>query len=541
MKRDLKAIFEREISSNRVEKSFPLFIKKLLDDNIIYNFLFEQFKEAPLIHDFDSYLELNNKDSDKVRVQYYDFINEHVDGVLDPCCYINNLQETHLIKLSKELEKIFIDMQKYVIKNRDNSEDTTNVFDIKQSEVYAFDFYSRIKTIDNHYVKEKIFQYFISEDENIYFVFEYCIDNRYNNINESEKWRSLKRNFNLDLYRLMRETFQKITASHLTLNHDDSKIAEKGTLTNFNLLLKELKRLNLILDECFLLPSIGKVKADEAPKELDKTFKKVDYIGIIPTSENYLRELQSDAVNEIMMLNKVQLQNCLNRLNSFSTFSNFYKFWGKFYVKYSEGKSDGRDLFDLRMTLEGYFSVDYPENAILDIDFIHNLQDEIFLKDAVLDGLIYQIKEIINPNHKTESENLKNIEVTKSINDKVNLKTTFLVPEWALIAYFAITDCNFGSELKHLTKKRKAFLQAHKVHGLITTENSFNTNYSEMKNSLCNNNKKEKHTIIIAKNNMCRLNKILPFITEHYPSAIESVKIAISDEIYFIDNQHLAN
>lgn len=175
-------------------------------------------------------------------------------------------------------------------------------------------------------------------------------------------------------------------------------------LENFNTLLKELRRLDLIVEDSFFIPNIGKVKSSEAPLGLDRSFKKIALIDILSTDRNYLRELQSDAVNDIMMLKKEQLENCLNRLNSFDTFSQFYKFWGGFYVKYSKGECDNRDLFYFKMTLEGYFTVRYPENGELSFDFIHDLQDEIFLKNGVLHGLIFQINEILNPNIKEDTQ-----------------------------------------------------------------------------------------------------------------------------------------
>lgn len=168
-------------------------------------------------------------------------------------------------------------------------------------------------------------------------------------------------------------------------------------LNNFNLFLKEIKRLNLIEEDSYFVPNIGIVKANEAPAGLSNSFQKIKLIDIVPTKENYLKDLQSDAINEIMLLNKDQLQNCLNRLKSFDTFSRFYKFWGGFYVKYTKNEFDNRDLFDLQMKLEGYFTVEYPKNAQIHFDFIHDLQDEIFLKDGYLDGLVHQIDEILNP------------------------------------------------------------------------------------------------------------------------------------------------
>ena len=435
MKRELKVIFDREISSNRIEKKYPLFLKKLLDDELIYNFLFEQFKEAPLIHDFDSYLELYYKESLNVRDLYNDFINKHLVGVLDSSCYINNLQATELIKLSKKLEKIFIDMQNYVIINVNDIEDRNKVFDIKQSEVYAYDFHSRINVIDNSYVQEKLFDVFLSNDENIYLILQYCGDNRYNDKNDSEKWRSLKRNFNLELYKLIKESSQQTAVSNLPLEQNNLKNIEKGTLPNFDMLLKELKRLNLIVENCYLVPGVGKVKVSEAPKGLEKTFKALDLLSVTLTDKNYLRDLQSDAINEIMLLDAEQLEKCINRLKSFNTFKKLYEYWGAFYIKFVNNEYDNRDLLDLEMNIEGYFSVNYPKYAQVNWDFVHDLQDEIFLKNGILDGLIYQIEQIVNPSHEKELENLKAKEFTNSINDFVKSKERKYTAKENALAY----------------------------------------------------------------------------------------------------------
>ncbi|MCI0922281.1 hypothetical protein [Sphingobacterium rhinopitheci] len=413
MKRNLKMLFDREISSNRVDKSFPLFLKKLLGDSVIYNYLFEQFKRAPLIHDFDSYLELYSNESVKATDLLNDFINKHLDEVLDPSCYINNLHETQLIKLSKELDKVFIDMQKYVIDDINSSEDKNKIFDIKQSEVFAYDFYSRIMAVDNLYVREKFFQYFLSEDNNIYFEIQYCINNKYNDRIDSEKWRSLKRNFNLNLNKLIT---RNLTSSSSEI---DSTVSSRGSISNFNLLLKELKRLNLIVENCYLVPGVGKVKVSEAPKGLEKTFKAVDLLSVTLTDKNYLRDLQSDAINEIMLLDDEQLEKCMNRLISFNTFKKLYEFFGTFYVKFINNEYDNRDLFDLEMCLEGYFSVNYPENSEVNWDFVHELQDEISLKNGILNGLIYQIEQMTNTSHQKEFEELKKTEAKASINDGV--------------------------------------------------------------------------------------------------------------------------
>lgn len=173
--------------------------------------------------------------------------------------------------------------------------------------------------------------------------------------------------------------------------------------------------------------------------------------------------------------------------------------------------------------------------------FIHNI---IFYQAAILLSEYYFIKNFYFESIVKDWEKyfatqfFEHVDYYRHNNQlKINdLNEEFSVKEWALIAYFAMTDCEFGKGLNQ-NNKRKKFLEVHKVHGLSSTEKSFNTKYSEVKNSLYIINNGNRHTTLLAKNNINRLNKILPFITINYPKALKAVEYAKEEENYYIDNQ----
>ncbi|UGU17712.1 hypothetical protein LS482_07495 [Sinomicrobium kalidii] len=165
-------------------------------------------------------------------------------------------------------------------------------------------------------------------------------------------------------------------------------------MENFNLFLNEIKRLEINAIEYRYLEGAGWVKASDYP-QLPKNLKKSFWWELTAIDERKLKELQSNAVNDIMLLKTKKLQRCLKRLDIIKSFSAFYDFIKKFYVKFLENKYDGRDVTDFKLELEGCFTVNVPEKGNFDIHFLGELQDQVFYKHALLDGLKYQIEQLL--------------------------------------------------------------------------------------------------------------------------------------------------
>lgn len=165
-------------------------------------------------------------------------------------------------------------------------------------------------------------------------------------------------------------------------------------MENFNLFLNKIKRLEINVVEYRYSEGVGWKSVNEYPN-LPNNLKKSYWWELPLLNENELKELQSNAVNEVMLLTTELLQNCLKRLEEINYFSVFYDFIKKFYVKFLENKYDGRDVTDFKLELEGCFTVNVPEKGNFDIHFLGELQDQIFYKHALLDGLKYQIEKLL--------------------------------------------------------------------------------------------------------------------------------------------------
>lgn len=165
-------------------------------------------------------------------------------------------------------------------------------------------------------------------------------------------------------------------------------------MKDFNRFLNEVKRLNITAVEYKYLDGaqwIPTIKHPNLPNNLKKSY----WWELAPLNENELKEIQSNAINEVMSWETEQLQRCLKRLEIIKSFSVFYDFIKGFAPKFYEGKHNGIDVSDFQLKLEGCFTVNVPEKGSFDIKFLNDLQEQIFIKHAYLDGLKHQIEQLL--------------------------------------------------------------------------------------------------------------------------------------------------
>lgn len=164
-------------------------------------------------------------------------------------------------------------------------------------------------------------------------------------------------------------------------------------MNKYNEFLNEIKQLNIEVAEYCFLNGAGWVKSKDYP-ELPTGLKKKYRWNLTALKESELKMLQSSAINELALLSEDQMQMQLKRLDFINEFDRFFDFVKQFYVKFEKNNCTGLDISDFKMKLESCFYCEIPEKGNLDIDFLNELLNDLFIKSAIFDGLKYQLKQL---------------------------------------------------------------------------------------------------------------------------------------------------
>lgn len=160
--------------------------------------------------------------------------------------------------------------------------------------------------------------------------------------------------------------------------------------------LKEVKKLDIKVVEYFYLDGFGWIKAkdlDNVPKNVKKTF----YWELGTLNESRLKELQSDAVSELALLDNDQLERQLKRLDLLNEFETFHNFIKTFYVKAVDNTYNGLDISDFKLLLEQCFYVEIPDKGNINVEFLTELINQVYFKSSLLNGLKNQTINLLPP------------------------------------------------------------------------------------------------------------------------------------------------
>lgn len=189
-----------------------------------------------------------------------------------------------------------------------------------------------------------------------------------------------------------------------------------------NKFLKEIRQINIEAVEYVFFEGVGWEKNIDF-EDLPKTLKKRSFWELENLNEEKLKKLQSDAINELSLLSDDQLKRYLKRLDLINEFQIFFDFIKSFYVKFEDNKHNSLDVFDFKKKLEEFFYTKLPNTGEFEIYFLEGLQDQLFFKSSILDGLKWQIEyllgfetEPLTP-QQPEATDLNNTSTTKK--DKV--------------------------------------------------------------------------------------------------------------------------
>lgn len=169
----------------------------------------------------------------------------------------------------------------------------------------------------------------------------------------------------------------------------------------YNKFIKKVKKINIEVSEYRFLEGAGWVKAKDFDN-LPNNLKKAYYWELESLNENKLKQLQSDAVNELSLLSDDQLKKTLKRLDFLNEFERFNEFIKSFYVKVDNNTYNGLDVSDFKILLDKCFYVDVPNKGNISIDFLTKLTDQIFLNSGLLDGLKWQIENLLTKQEQTK-------------------------------------------------------------------------------------------------------------------------------------------
>lgn len=164
----------------------------------------------------------------------------------------------------------------------------------------------------------------------------------------------------------------------------------------YNKFIKKVKKTNIEVSEYRFLDGAGWIKSKDYDN-LPNNLKKAYYWELENLNEDKLKQLQSNAVNELSLLNDEQLKKTLKRLDLLNDFERFNEFIKSFYVKVDNNTYNGLDVSDFKILLDQCFYVDVPNNGNISIEFLTELTDQFFFKSSLLDGLKWQIENLLEP------------------------------------------------------------------------------------------------------------------------------------------------
>lgn len=164
----------------------------------------------------------------------------------------------------------------------------------------------------------------------------------------------------------------------------------------YNKFIKKVKKTNIEVSEYRFLDGAGWIKSKDYDN-LPNNLKKAYYWELENLNEDKLKQLQSNAINELSLLNDEQLKKTLKRLDLLNEFERFNEFIKSFYVKVDNNTYNGLDVSDFKILLDQCFYVDVPNNGNISIEFLTELTDQFFFKSSLLDGLKWQIENLLEP------------------------------------------------------------------------------------------------------------------------------------------------
>jgi hypothetical protein len=106
-----------------------------------------------------------------------------------------------------------------------------------------------------------------------------------------------------------------------------------------------------------------------------------------------LRQLQQNALTELLTFDKVAIQNQLARMDQIK--QRFEKFWKIYTGKVTEFKNSTMDEQLFIENIKGLFIVPKFPDGHITLDFILDLQSAVMYKDAYLYGFVEQVKLIL--------------------------------------------------------------------------------------------------------------------------------------------------
>lgn len=224
----LNNIFDKALT--RVQE--PIFLKNLiLADSKLYDYVFEQFKQAPLIADWTTFLEYYYEEynlselyedhrkieserphdgiarfysstpyENQIRVLHEKFLDLLVNEGLETKFFIPDLSKTLLFIVGTKIESCIKDLQNIVNINLSD--------ELEQTKIFAKTILLEILKINDSYINEHLITQVIEDDENIPLMMRGVLDKHYNKneyTRDCESWRRIKRNFNY----FLNEDFQK--------------------------------------------------------------------------------------------------------------------------------------------------------------------------------------------------------------------------------------------------------------------------------------------------------------------------------------------
>lgn len=243
----LNNIFDKAL--NRIKE--PIFLKNLiLEDSKLYDYVFEQFKQAPLIADWTTFLEYNYEEYNlselyeshrkieserphdgiarfysstpyekQIRVLHEKYLELLVNDSLATKFFIPNLSKTLLFIVGNNIESCIKDLQNIV---NINSSD-----ELEQTKIFAKTILLEIFKINDSYIKERLITQVIDDDENIPLMMRGVVDEHYNKneyTKDCESWRRIKRNLNF----FLSEELAKIQETEIVSYNKTSVMKNKG-------------------------------------------------------------------------------------------------------------------------------------------------------------------------------------------------------------------------------------------------------------------------------------------------------------------------
>lgn len=215
----LNTIFDKALI--RIEE--PIFLKNLiLEDSKLYDYVFEQYKQAPLIADWTKFLEYNYEEynlselyeahrkieserphdgiarfysstpyENQIRVLHEKYLDLLVNESLDTKFFIPDLSKTLLFIVGTNIESCVKDLQNIVNINLSD--------ELEQTKIFAKTILLEIFKINDSYINERLITQVIDHDENIPLMMRGVLDKHYNKneyTRDCESWRRIKRNLN---------------------------------------------------------------------------------------------------------------------------------------------------------------------------------------------------------------------------------------------------------------------------------------------------------------------------------------------------------